>query len=104
MGSIFRHQLSAKSAGLYGNWGLVMTEAAFHIGIFTDNTTTVDAALRMWRAQAPAYLYESSDGETPKRPPAQRRWNQTWPNCGPSCSDADIVNYWHGQSTFRGHD
>ena len=39
-----------------------MMEASFHIGIYNDNATTVDHAVTMWRAQAPAYLYISSDG------------------------------------------
>ena len=81
-----------------------MTEAAFGIGIFTDNKTITDRALALWRVQAPAYLYVSSDGTTPRRPPVERRWPQTWPNCGPSCTDAEIVKFWHGQKTFTGHD
>lgn len=87
-----------------GNWGLAMTEAAFHIGIFTDNATTVERALKLWKVQAPAYLYISSDGPYPKRPPIERRWNKTWPNCGPNCSDVEMITFWHGQKTFSGHD
>lgn len=87
-----------------GNWGLAMTEAAFHIGIFTDNATVVDRALKLWKVQAPAYLYISSDGPYPKRPPIERRWPKTWPNCGPNCTDAEMVTFWHGQSSFLSHD
>lgn len=87
-----------------GNWGLAMTEAAFHIGIFTDNATTVERALKLWKVQAPAYLYISCDGPYPKRPPIERRWNKTWPNCGPNCSDVEMITFWHGQKTFSGHD
>ena len=67
-----------QGADTNGNWGLAMTEAAFHIGIFTDNTTTVERALALWRVQAQAYLYISTDGSYPKRPPLERRWNKTW--------------------------
>ena len=81
-----------------------MTEAAFHIGIFTDNATTVQRALQLWRVQAPAYLYVSSDGPYPKRPPLERTWPKTWPNCRPNCTDADMVVFWHGQTSFTGHD
>ena len=28
-----------------------MTEAALHIGIFTDNATTVDRALKLWKVR-----------------------------------------------------
>merc|ERR1719272_91815 len=93
-----------EGADTNGNWGLAMTEAAFHIGIFTDNATTVDRALALWKVQAPAYLYITSDGAYPKRPPHQRRWPKTWPNCGPNCSNADMVTFWHGQTNFVGHD
>ena len=81
-----------------------MTEAAFHIGIFTDNATTVQRALQLWRLQAPAYLFVSSDGPYPKRPPLERTWAKTWPNCRPNCTDAEMVVFWHGQSSFTGHD
>jgi hypothetical protein len=64
----FEHMLTSiylplvnRGSDTNGNWGLAMTEAAFHIGIFTDNATTVDRALKLWRVQAPAYLYHSTD-------------------------------------------
>ena len=50
-----------------------MSETALHIGVFTDNRTVVDTAVALWREQAPAYLYISADGATPKRPPVQGR-------------------------------
>ena len=92
-------------ASTNGNIALVMSEAALHIGVFSDNLTTVDTAVALWRQQAPAYVYISSDGPTPKRPPEQRFLARTAPVCGPNCSDAQIFNYWHGNKVFGpGHD
>ena len=57
-------------------------QASFHIGIYNDNATTVNNAVTLWRAQAPAYLYMSSDGPSPKRPPIQPHLAYTGPVCG----------------------
>lgn len=83
-----------------GNLGLAMMEASFHIGIYNDNATTVDHAVTMWRAQAPAYLYISSDGPSPKRPPLQPHMYATGPVCEPNCTDKQMYDYWHGQTIF----
>lgn len=58
----------AQGASTNGNIALVMTEAALHIGIFCDNQTTVDAAIALYRQQAPAYIYLTKDGPVPRRP------------------------------------
>jgi len=83
-----------------GNLGLVMAEASFHIGIYNDNATTVNTALGLWRGIAPSYLYVSSDGASPKRPPLQPHMAGTGPVCDPSCTDKQMVDYWHGQKIF----
>jgi len=70
--------------------GLAMTEASLHIGIYNDNATTVSNAVALWRGQAPAYLYISSDGTSPKRPPAQPHLSGTAPVCGPNCTDQQM--------------
>ena len=93
-----------EGASTNGNIALVMSEAAYHIAIFSENRTAADAAVALWRKQAPAYLYVSSDGPTPKRPPAQRFLARTAPVCGPTCTDAEIVTFWHSNSEFSGHD
>ena len=93
-----------QGASTNGNIALVMTEAALHIGVFADNATAVDRAIALFREQAPAYLYLSSDGALPKRPPVQRYLARTAPTCGPSCTDAQMVTFWHGNSDFFGHD
>ena len=92
-------------ASTNGNIAHVMHEASFHIGIYNDNATTVANAVALWRKQAPAYLYISSDGPTPKRPPAEPYLANTGPVCGPTCDDTQIEEYWHGQKVYgRGHD
>lgn len=92
-------------ASTNGNIGHVMHEASFHIGVYNDNATTVAKAVELWRGQAPAYLYISSDGPTPRRPPAQPYLKGTGPVCGPACDDKQIDDYWHGQTLFGpGHD
>ena len=93
-----------EGASTNGNIALVMSEAALGIGVLTDNATVVDAQVSLWRQQAPAYVYVSTDGPTPKRPPLQRYLARTAPVCGPNCTDAQIVTYWHGNSQFSGHD
>lgn len=87
-------------ASTNGNIGHVMHEASFHIGIYNDNATTVANAVALWRGQAPAYLYLTHDGPTPIRPPAQPYLAHTWPTCGPTCDNAQIFEYWHGQKSF----
>ena len=81
-----------------------MSETALHIGVFTDNRTVVDTAVALWREQAPAYLYISADGPTPKRPPVQRYFHGTAPRCDPKCNDTQIELFWHGNKNFVGHD
>lgn len=93
-----------EGASTNGNIALVMSEAALGIGVLTDNVTIVDTQVALWRQQAPAYLYISADGPTPKRPPLQRYLARTSPVCGPNCTDSQIVNFWHGNSQFIGHD
>ena len=59
------------SAGLTRmGWGLAMTEAAFHVGMFTDNVTTVNRALKLWRVQASAYrpLHQQQRWPSPEAP------------------------------------
>jgi hypothetical protein len=93
-----------EGASTNGNIAFVMSETALHIGVFTDNHSMVNDAIALWRKQVPAYLYISSDGPSPKRPPAQRDLPSTSPVCGPTCDDAQIEHFWHGNKQFTGHD
>jgi|EP01047_Picozoa_sp_COSAG01_P056734 hypothetical protein len=93
-----------EGASTNGNIALVMSETFLHIGVFTDNRSIVDAAVELWRQQLPSIVYISADGPTPKRPPLQRDLPKTGPVCGPSCDDQQIINFWHGNTAFLGHD
>jgi hypothetical protein len=87
-----------EGASTNGNIGLVMTEAALHAAVFSDDHARFGAALDMWRAQAAAYVYVASDGPAPRRPPTQRYLAHTSPNCDPACTDEQMVSYWHGRA------
>ena len=89
-----------EGASTNGNIGLVMTEAQTAIAVFNDDHANFAAAIKRWRLQAPAYVYVASDGSGPRRPPQQRYLAHTAPTCEPNCSDADMVEYWHGQRSF----
>ena len=89
-----------EGASTNGNIGLVMTEAAAGIAVFTENVSLWNASLARWRAQAPAYVYLRSDGAAPRPPPLQRYLAHTGPVCDPSCSPAAMVSYWHGQAVY----
>eukprot|EP01052_Picozoa_sp_SAG31_P034788 SAG31_NODE_4112_length_3572_cov_25.724446_2_plen_349_part_00 len=89
-----------EGASTNGNIGLVMTEAAAGIAVFTENYTLWNTSINRWRAQAPAYVYVRADGPAPRRPPQQRYLAHTGPVCGPSCNDKQMDNYWHGQTVW----
>jgi hypothetical protein len=71
-----------------GNWETSMVEATMNIGIFNDDRTSFDKAVKMWRERVPAYGYIASDGPTPNPPP---RGNKT---------GAALVKYWYDQSVM----
>ncbi len=89
-----------EGASTNGNIGLVMTEAAAGIAVYTENATLWNSSINRWRLQAPAYVYLKADGDTPKRPPFQRYLAHTGPICSPSCDDKAMNNYWHGQNVW----
>ncbi|MGR3935961.1 alginate lyase family protein [Streptomyces sp. BRA346] len=72
-----------------GNWQLVMTEAAIGISVFIEDRASYDKAVSTYLARVPAYVYLASDGDLPK-PPANSSID----------TEAEIVKYWQGQSTF----
>ncbi|WP_433237983.1 hypothetical protein ACQPYK_29975 [Streptosporangium sp. CA-135522] len=72
-----------------GNWELIMTDAAIGIAVFLDDRTSFDRAVATWRGRLPAYIYLKSDGALPKPPPG-----------GKYDTEAEIIQYWHGQTTF----
>jgi len=65
-----------------GNWELIITEALMNISVFNENPSWFDSAVSFWRGRVPAYMYLTSDGPTPARPPRcgtsiTTYWNQT---------------------------
>lgn len=50
-----------------GNKELSMAEALINIGVFNDDRELFERGIRMWRGRAPAYIYLSSDGPTPRK-------------------------------------
>jgi hypothetical protein len=65
-----------------GNWELIMTNALMGIGVFLDDRPTFDKAVLLWRGRVPAYIYQTTDGSSPRAPG--------------HCSRPS----WHGQTTF----
>ena len=65
-----------------GNWELIITEALMNISVFSENQSWFNSAVSFWRGRVPAYMYLTSDGPTPVRPPrcgtsVTTYWNQT---------------------------
>jgi hypothetical protein len=72
-----------------GNWELTMMEAALAISVFLEDRAAYDAAIAKFRARVPAFIYLTTDGACPRGP------------AGSSIDTcAEVINYWHGQTTF----
>ncbi|MER7889998.1 ricin-type beta-trefoil lectin domain protein [Micromonospora sp. NPDC094482] len=72
-----------------GNWELSMMEATVGIAVFLDDRASYDAAVTRFLNRTRAFIYLPSDGALP----------YTVPGSGLDTS-SEIINYWHGQSTF----
>lgn len=72
-----------------GNWELSMMEAAIGIAVFLEDRAVYDRAVARFRARAAAFLYVAADGPQPKYPPV-----------GSVDTYGELVNFWHGQTTF----
>ncbi|WP_030456033.1 alginate lyase family protein [Herbidospora cretacea] len=72
-----------------GNWELSMMEAAIGIAVFLEDRAVYDRAVARFRARAAAFLYVAADGPQPKYPPV-----------GNVDTYAELVSFWHGQTTF----
>ena len=51
-----------------GNWELIMTNALMGIAIVLDDRPTFDKAVSLWRGRVPAYIYQTTDGASPRAP------------------------------------
>jgi hypothetical protein len=71
--------------GTWGNWDLIILDAAVGIAVFLNDRAIFDGALAKWRARVPAYLYLASDGPRPVPPPGGR---------------VGIVEFWFDQQRF----
>ncbi|XHM95820.1 alginate lyase family protein [Peterkaempfera sp. SMS 1(5)a] len=72
-----------------GNWELSMMEAAVGISVYLDDRTSYDKAVTRYLNRVQAYVYLDTDGALPKTVPGSGLDTQ-----------AEIVKYWQGQSTF----
>lgn len=72
-----------------GNWELTMMEATLGISVYLEDRSAYDRAIAKFRDRVRAFVYLTTDGSYPR---------------GPANSGIDtyqeIVNYWHGQTTF----
>lgn len=72
-----------------GNWELSMMEAAVGISVFLDDRASYDRAIARFLLRTAAFLYITADGAQPKYPPT-----------GGIDTRAELISYWHNQSTF----
>ena len=72
-----------------GNWELSMMEAAVGISVFLEDRASYDRAIARFRDRAAAFVYVTADGAQPHYPPV-----------GSVDTRAELIGYWHGQSTF----
>jgi hypothetical protein len=70
------------------NWLMTFAETTINIGVFTNNRSTFDAGVAMWRSKTPTTIYVPSDGPLPKTP-----------NSGYT-SEASIKALWYNPTSF----
>jgi hypothetical protein len=91
--TVYLPTVSRGAATYNGNWELIMTDAAIGIAVFLEDGAAFDKAVTWWRGRVPAFMYLTSDGPLPVPPPG-----------GTIDTKAELIKYWHGQSTFTdGH-
>jgi len=86
---VYLPEVAAGRPSTNGNWELSMMEAALGIAVFLEDRAAYDRALAIFRARVPAFIYLTTDGALPRGPAGS----------GIDTS-AEIISYWHGQSTF----
>ena len=79
---------SGGAPGTWGNWDLIILDAAVGIAVFLDDRPLFAAAVDLWRARVPAYIYLSSDGPYPIGPP------------GGASGPGAMASFWFGQRTY----
>jgi hypothetical protein len=76
-------------ANTNGNWELTMMEASLGIAVFLEDRAVYDKAVSIFRTRVPAFIYLPGDGALPRTPPGSGIDTRQ-----------EIIDYWHGQSTF----
>jgi hypothetical protein len=76
------------SPGSWGNWDLIIIDAAAAIAVFLDDRPLFDQAIALWRGRVPAYIYLASDGGRPVEP------------AGVQLGGEAMVTFWFGQRTY----
>lgn len=66
-----------------------MMEAAIGIAVFLNDGDSYDNAMAKYLGRVPAYVYLTQDGSYPKAAPGSGL-----------TTEAQIIKYWQGQSTF----
>jgi hypothetical protein len=80
--------ISSWSSG--ANWLMSFADTTMAIGVFTDDRTTFNTGVSMWKQYLPTMLYLSSDGPYPPPPSPGSQFD----------TPAEIVNYWWQPAAF----
>jgi hypothetical protein len=87
-----------------GNWDMSMANAKVAMGIFLDDHAVFNQGIAEWRARVPAYIYQSTDGGLPVRPPGTYYTTNDklvchWLNRDSSCPSSQLAtSFVNGQS------
>jgi hypothetical protein len=87
--NVYLPEIASGLANTNGNWELSMMEASIGIAVFLEDKAAYDRAVGIFRTRIAAYIYLASDGALPKTPPGSGIDTR-----------AEIISYWHNQSTF----
>ncbi|WP_329790500.1 alginate lyase family protein [Lentzea sp. DG1S-22] len=86
---VYLPEIQNGRANTNGNWELSMMEASLGIAVFLEDRAAYDKAVGIFRTRIQAFIYLTGDGALPKTPPGSGIDTR-----------AEIISYWHGQSTF----
>jgi len=86
---VYLPEIANGLANTNGNWELSMMEASIGIAVFLEDKAAYDKAVGIFRTRIAAFIYLTGDGPLPKTPPGSGIDTR-----------AEIIGYWHDQSTF----
>ncbi|MFI6095480.1 alginate lyase family protein [Lentzea sp. NPDC051213] len=87
--TVYLPEIQNGLANTNGNWELSMMEASLGIAVFLEDRAAYDKAVGIFRTRIQAFIYLTTDGALPRTPPGSGIDTR-----------AEIVSYWHNQSTF----